>query len=639
MLKSMNRAVHFDFHTNRGIYDFGANFDAEKFARQLTDARVGYINLFAQCNLGFSYYPTEIGVPYPTMKGDMFGEALRACKKAGIGVSAYVNIGLNHEQAVLHPEWLKMNKEGQTYNFAEGGNYFRRMCVNTGYHDYVVSVIKEIVNKYDPDGFFCDGITLKPCYCRKCMNDMLERGIDTTDEAAVTKFADEQLVRICQDIRNAVPQGKRLCLVPMPQHYVDKMNTHYEVECLPSVWSYDFFVAHTAFARPLYDSVLYMNGRFQTDWGDLGGYKGRAAIENDFYDALCQGATTSLGDHLHPARNPIDDIFKDLGEMYAKIESYEKWTDKAKFIPEMALLSDCRWLGDAHNGAARMLSELKYSFDIVDVNRDFSKYDLLILPDEITVTDALKEKLKAHLLQGKKIISSGISGLTADGSGFALCDWDFEYLGPDPENKAYYSLSFEEKGLAKMQYSMYCQGILMKKKAGGRSLAAHVSAYFNDGYNGRDYLFYTPPTKESGADAAIINAKGNVAHISFPVFSSYLSTFAQPHKALVKKILSIMYPNNLIKAESLPDTARATLTGCSEYKLLHVKVTYPELRGKMGIITEHTELIGGKKISVKGEYKTVKKLPEGETVVSEIEDGYTVITLPDIVGYEMFLLK
>ena len=151
MLKSMKRAVHFDFHTNGGITDFGKDFDPVKFAARLKDSNVGYINFFCQCNMGFSYYPTDIGIRYPYMQGDLFGSVLRECKKVGVGVSAYVNIGLNHEQSVRHPEWLKMNKEGQIYDFSQGKNWFRRMCHNTGDHDYILSVIKEIVDKYDPD--------------------------------------------------------------------------------------------------------------------------------------------------------------------------------------------------------------------------------------------------------------------------------------------------------------------------------------------------------------------------------------------------------------------------------------------------------------------------------------------------------
>ncbi len=641
MIKSMKRAVHFDFHTNGGIFDFGKDFDAEKFAQQLSDARVGYVNLFAQCNLGFAYYPSKVSVPYPTMKGDMFGTALRACHKKRIGVTAYLNIGLNHEQAIRHPEWLKMDKEGHLYNFKRGGNYFRRMCYhNPEYRAFVVSVIKEILENYDADGIFCDCLSLMPCYCRTCMDDMLKAGIDVTDDEAVEKFADEALLEISRDIRAAVPTDKRLYLNGLPQHYTYKMNTHYEVECLPATWSYDFFTAHTAFARPLYNEVIYMNGRFQTDWGDFGGYKGKAAIENDFYDALTQGVTTSLGDHLHPARIAEPDIYRDLGEIYTKIEKYEKWTDNAKFIPEMVLLSDCWWLGKSHNGAARLLSELKYSFDIVDVKGDFSKYNLVILPDDIKVTPELKEKLRAHLDKGGKIISTGSSGISADGSGFALPEWDFDFVGDDGCNKPYYSLNFGENGLAEMQYYMYSQGILMKAKAGNTSLAEHILPYFNEEYNGRDYTFYTPPMKESGHSAALINKKGNVAHISFPIFKAYYDSFSAPHKALVKKILEIMYPDNLIKGEGLPTTARATLTGTDEYKLLHVKVTYPEHKGRnMGIICEHGEMLGGKVVAVKGEYSEVSRLPAEEPVESEIKNGYTYIKLPSIVGYDMFLLK
>ena len=35
MLKPMKRVVHFDFHTMPRIDDFGARFDAEKFAERL----------------------------------------------------------------------------------------------------------------------------------------------------------------------------------------------------------------------------------------------------------------------------------------------------------------------------------------------------------------------------------------------------------------------------------------------------------------------------------------------------------------------------------------------------------------------------------------------------------------------------
>jgi len=90
-MKPMKRAIHLDFHTMPGIYNFGEKWDAKEFAYILKEARVDYVNAFAKCNLGFTYYPTKLGIPYPTMEGDMFGELLKECHRNGIGVSAYVN--------------------------------------------------------------------------------------------------------------------------------------------------------------------------------------------------------------------------------------------------------------------------------------------------------------------------------------------------------------------------------------------------------------------------------------------------------------------------------------------------------------------------------------------------------------------
>lgn len=87
MRNYLKRALHFDFHTLPAIPDLGADFDAEKFASQLSEAKVEYINFFARCNLGHSYYPTKVGIRHPYLKDkDIYGDLLRACHKRDIGV-------------------------------------------------------------------------------------------------------------------------------------------------------------------------------------------------------------------------------------------------------------------------------------------------------------------------------------------------------------------------------------------------------------------------------------------------------------------------------------------------------------------------------------------------------------------------
>ena len=147
-MRKMNRCIHIDFHTMPGITDFGDCFDAQKTAEILKRANVDYVNLFARCNIGFSYYDTKIGTPYPYMKGDMLGELIFECHKRDIGVTAYLNGGLNHELLNHHPEYMKVDKNGNTMGENKiTDNFFRSPCFNSGYREYLINEIKEIIEK------------------------------------------------------------------------------------------------------------------------------------------------------------------------------------------------------------------------------------------------------------------------------------------------------------------------------------------------------------------------------------------------------------------------------------------------------------------------------------------------------------
>ena len=59
------RQVHLDFHTSGDIPDVGADFDPQEFVATLQRARVNSVTCFAKCHHGYSYYPTDVGVPHP----------------------------------------------------------------------------------------------------------------------------------------------------------------------------------------------------------------------------------------------------------------------------------------------------------------------------------------------------------------------------------------------------------------------------------------------------------------------------------------------------------------------------------------------------------------------------------------------
>ncbi len=73
--------------------------------------------------------------------------------------------------------------------------------------------------------------------------------------------------------------------------------------------------------------------------------------------------------------------------------------------------------------------------------------------------------------------------------------------------------------------------------------------------------------------------------------------------------------------------------------MIHVKVTYPEMRNKYNVIEEHANLHGGV-VSIRGESpKAVYVAPTKQPLAYEVVDGYIRIPLPEVVGYTMVVVE
>lgn len=637
----MKRAIHLDFHTLPGIYNFNEDWDPQIFAGRLKEAGVEYVNIFAKCNLGFAYYPTKIGIPYKGMKGDMFGDALRECHRNGIGVTAYFNGGLDHEQALRHRDWLVENEDGQVIYGDRSANFFRQMCFHTGYKEYLLGMIQEVIDNYpEVDGVFIDCLgDFQECYGYECRQAAIAAGLDPQSKEDLRKIRTQSILDFCKACKQIV--GSRYLRFNGVHNWAGKdLHTHAEVECLPSSWSYDFFQCHTSYARNIFDNVLYMTGRFQKNWGDFGGFKTKESLEYDIWDAYSNAVGISIGDHMHPAGNLEPAIYDVVHELYDDVKRYEPYTEGAKYVADIGVLTRPLQVFDdgTHQGISRMLGELKYGFDIVNEEMDLSGYKLLILPDNIPVTPLLAGKLRDHLAAGKGIISSGESGLNEEGTDFAMEEWKLRYDGKDPSNASYLRVCGDKvAGIADIPWSMYKEGIRFYPLEDCQVLAQYIQPYFNHGWNGFHGLFYTPPERETGH--AALAKFGNIYQFCFKIFSAYYTSALKCHKQLVQHCIEDLMPNPSFKQKGLPSTARMTLTKKDNFVIAHIKATTPEPRGMMNIIEEHQYLPAGSVIRIAGSYSKAYIAPCKTPLAFTQEDGYTVVTLPEIKGYLMVVLE
>lgn len=626
-LRTMKRMLHFDFHTSAEIEDFGKNINAAEIAQMFRDVNAEYINFFARCNKGFSYYPTKIGKMHPYLKFDLLGEMIKECHAQNIGITAYANGVLNHAVLIEHPEWCKQSKDSKTFvcDVENDVHFFRQGCFNTPYRQHLLSEIREMLS-YDPDGIFIDCLLPEKCYCPVCRAKMAELGIDIEDDKAVFKYACDVLLELFAEIKSIIPEGKRLFLNSYPYEAISHFMTQTELECLPTDgWGYEYFLAQAPYYRNLNDDALYMSGCFVDGWGDFGGKKEMASVENDIYDALVYGYSPAVSDHMHPRDGLDKEFYKELGKRYAFVKKLEKWTEGTKIYAEVGVLRnkvthkniDSKMEdGAGDRGVARMLSELKICFDVINEDLDFSKYKLLILPDNIEITDKLKSKLEDFkgcvISSGKSIVSGGI--------------WSYidEYCD-DTNTHGFYNWDGKV-------YGMYDCGIRMKSKC---SVSDYIEPYFNAEYFNDDFHYYVPPKDSEGYSAVAVS--GRYAHIAFNVFGAYLDHGGVFHKKLVDKLIDELMGERKITT-TLPSTSRVSLA-VGESDVLHVKVTFPEIRGKRGIIEEHITVPEGHTVELLGEYKKVLTLPDLCETSAECKNGKTKITLPEITGYKAFLLE
>ena len=84
-------------------------------------------------------------------------DIIRKYKKEGIKVVGYVSTGLNHEACNRHPEWSRVNGEGQVIYGDRTGNFFRTQCFNTGYTEHILGILQEVLDilqEYNIKGLF-----------------------------------------------------------------------------------------------------------------------------------------------------------------------------------------------------------------------------------------------------------------------------------------------------------------------------------------------------------------------------------------------------------------------------------------------------------------------------------------------------
>lgn len=153
-----------------------SQFDPEYYAQCWEKIGFKTVELLTGHHDGYLLYPSKLQKQQPDR--DYFGEQVAACRKRGIRVIAYYSLTLDSRVGSEHPEWRVRDMAGRIFppNY-EHFSHYHWLCLNSGYRDYVVGQLEEVVDNYDVEGAWIDILYLPghtqdlerdTCFCDDC---------------------------------------------------------------------------------------------------------------------------------------------------------------------------------------------------------------------------------------------------------------------------------------------------------------------------------------------------------------------------------------------------------------------------------------------------------------------------------------
>ncbi|MBO5924199.1 MAG: beta-galactosidase trimerization domain-containing protein [Lentisphaeria bacterium] len=630
-------ALFYDFHTSPMLKNIGKDFDAEAFAARLKANNIDFVSFPARCNMGMAYYDTKIGIRHYGLDFDLFGTLVEACKKYGIKVNAYFNGGISQEETRLHPEWLEVPTDKRPIYSVNP--FSRTACGNTPYREHITAMACEVAKKYDVAGFFIDCLAGRSCRCECCLKKMKAEGIDPSDEAAVNEFALRRNRELAKSIADAVKEiNPDFLLYFNGIGYENQLalgGTYLDFECIPTKLGcdYDYLPLMSRYMRTLGNYPrLNMTGRFNL-WGDFGGLRSETAIRQELVTGLVNGMRPNIGDHMPPECVVPEKVMQQSERLFAWLQERGEFYDDNEPLTDMAILFPKShqeiYLAKELRGALRILCDLHCQFDVVTMAADWSKYKLLVLPDSVTLTAEVEERLHQYIAKGGKIISSGNSGMKANTQEF-LAEWDLEVAANAP-NPTY----FVDKDGMKM--SIYADGKLLASK-NNKTIYQLAEPHIEHIFDGTYPEYYNPPA--GVIDYPFLSVNDKVAHFSFNIFNGFKEYAAASLREAFAEALEIMHPNRLVKTKNLPKYVRVYLNQRPDKsEILHMTAHIPEKRTDGCEVIEDDLTILASKVYIKTDKNTAFSEPEHIQLAAKREGEYLVIDVPQFTGYSIITLK
>jgi len=573
LVSSRFRQIHLDFHTSPEIPDVGRDFDADVFGDTLASARVNWVTLFGKCHHGMSYYPTKAGVRHPSLKFDLLGAQIEACKRRGIATPVYLSVRVDQHIGLTRPDLICRLEDGRLWGPSAHQASWYQVCMNNKeYVDYLAAQTEEVFQNYDADGIFYDMCYYPPdpgCFCEKCLA-RLERSGHSRDDAEahrrqtweIMREYTTRLAKLCYQLRPNATTFFNARISPNVHRELDVL-TQLEIESLTTGgWGYLFFPTWARLVRTYPRPIQGMTARFHKSWADFGGLKTVPQLDYEAATITAAGGVVNIGDQLHPRGTLDKGAYQVIGDVFRKVEALEPYCLGAAPLADIAVLllpeaqsgdplhkggMTIAAVGHSFEGAAAILAALKQQWNGETPDRDnLDRYRVVIIPDGGVLEDDMRAKLEAFQAGGGAVLFSHEATLADEA--FTLPNSPVQYLEPCPYTPSYMKLGDTlGRGEPDTEFINYQPGSYVAPLDGTEALGEVWQPYFNRTPGHFSSHAQTPADKPTGHPVAVVSGDKRTAYVYAALFRGYREDGFYLYKNITARLLDTLLPDPLVR--------------------------------------------------------------------------------------------
>ncbi len=446
----------------------------------MADAGVDSVVIFAKCQYGNSYYPTEVGRRHSALGGrDLFGDQLTSAHARGIRVIAYFSNMWDTAAAGAHPEWrmVPLLSRGSTGRWPA-------LCLLSGYRQLALDQVREIARLYPIDGLWSDILTAGPCVCPRCESEFIRLygrpiPLDRDDDGwlDLVHFS-QKVLRDYLDEQRAVLHEERPKAALIPNFYattfvdaVIGLSADHLADA--DIGSSEGYTDWHGLGFPSYAANYIqaaVNGRptevlvsrFVHTWDFT--IRSVAQLRFEAFSVAARGSTVSVDDQPYATGAIEPEIYRRLAPVFARIAERSRWTigaqpvrfaalytsqnarelesllradenpavgEQSAQFPQSEPRSSASDLVAALTGTYRALVESHLPVAMIDERpeslRSLADYRVLVLADVLALSNTEVDAITRFVAQGGGLVVTGPAAVRAT-DGTLLADSPLAHL-------------------------------------------------------------------------------------------------------------------------------------------------------------------------------------------------------------------